>query len=72
MLLMTFVEISSSTASIVVLPQQHLPFPDHQDGYLLFTTENALPGNAPLPFKPGFGLQNLEKRLTCSMATGLS
>lgn len=35
-----------------------------QDGHLLFTTENALPANAPVPAKPGFGLQNLEKRLT--------
>ena len=34
-----------------------------QDGHLLFTTENALPENAPVPTKPGFGLQNLEKRL---------
>jgi LytS/YehU family sensor histidine kinase len=35
-----------------------------QDGHLLFTTENALPENAPVPTKPGFGLQNLERRLT--------
>ena len=35
-----------------------------QDGHLVFTTENALPANAPVPAKPGFGLQNLEKRLT--------
>lgn len=34
-----------------------------QDGHLLFTTENALPENAPAPTKPGFGLQNLERRL---------
>jgi len=34
-----------------------------QDGHLLFTTENALPENAPTPIKPGFGLQNLERRL---------
>jgi hypothetical protein len=35
-----------------------------QDGHLLFTTENALPPNAPAASKPGFGLQNLQKRLT--------
>jgi hypothetical protein len=37
---------------------------EQQDGHLLFTTENALPENAPPPSKRGFGLQNLEKRLT--------
>jgi len=35
-----------------------------EDGHLYFTTENALPTNSPAPVKPGFGLQNLEKRLT--------
>ena len=35
-----------------------------QDGQLLFTTENALPGITPMQTSPGFGLQNLEKRLT--------
>ena len=35
-----------------------------QDGHLLFNTMNALPANAPAAAKPGFGLQNLEKRLT--------
>jgi sensor histidine kinase YesM len=64
MLLMTFVEnlfkhgIDRSAAgnSICLSLVQ-------QDGHLLFTTENALPENAPAPTKPGFGLQNLEKRL---------
>jgi sensor histidine kinase YesM len=37
---------------------------EQQDGHLLFTTENVLPDNAPVPAKRGFGLQNLEKRLT--------
>lgn len=35
-----------------------------QDGWLLFTTENAIPENPPATPKPGFGLRNLEKRLT--------
>ena len=35
-----------------------------QDGWLLFTTENALPADPPQTTKPGFGLRNLEKRLT--------
>jgi len=65
MLLMTFVEnlfkhgIDRSAAgnSISLSLTQ-------EDGHLLFTTENALPANAPTPTKQGFGLQNLEKRLT--------
>jgi sensor histidine kinase YesM len=35
-----------------------------EDGSLLFTTENALPRNPQTASKPGFGLRNLEKRLT--------
>lgn len=35
-----------------------------QDGSLLFTTENAIPKDPPSTSKPGFGLRNLEKRLT--------
>jgi hypothetical protein len=35
-----------------------------QDGTLLFTTENALPLEPGAPSKQGFGLRNLEKRLT--------
>ena len=35
-----------------------------QDGWLLFTTENLVPMDAPATPKPGSGLRNLEKRLT--------
>ena len=35
-----------------------------QDGWLLFTTENALPTDPISTSKPSFGLRNLEKRLT--------
>ncbi|HEV9036014.1 MAG TPA: hypothetical protein VGQ51_05320, partial [Puia sp.] len=35
-----------------------------QDGWLLFATENAIPAEPPAASKPGFGLRNLEKRLT--------
>lgn len=35
-----------------------------QDGSLLFTTENTLPRDTPPATTPGFGLRNLEKRLT--------
>ncbi|HEY4107607.1 sensor histidine kinase [Puia sp.] len=65
MLLMTFVEnlfkhgIDRSAAGNTICLSLI-----QEDGHLLFTTENALPGNAPAPTKPGFGLQNLEKRLT--------
>jgi hypothetical protein len=65
MLLMTFVENlfkhgidRSATGNAICLSLTQ------QDGHLLFTTENALPDNAPTQSKPGFGLQNLEKRLT--------
>ncbi|WP_188929259.1 sensor histidine kinase [Puia dinghuensis] len=65
MLLMTFVENlfkhgidRSATGNSI-----HLSLAQ-QDGHLIFTTENALPENAPAPNKRGFGLQNLEKRLT--------
>jgi hypothetical protein len=34
-----------------------------QDGFLLFTTENPLPADAPKTSLQGFGLKNLEKRL---------
>ena len=65
MLLMTFVEnlfkhgIDRSAAgnSICLSLTQ-------EDGHLLFATENALPANTPAQAKRGFGLQNLEKRLT--------
>lgn len=65
MLLMTFVEnlfkhgIDRSAAGNCVRLSL-----TQEDGHLLFTTENALPANAPTPSKPGFGLRNLEKRLT--------
>ena len=35
-----------------------------QEGFLLFRTENALPKNPPFFGKEGFGLKNLQKRLT--------
>lgn len=65
MLLMTFVEnlfkhgIDRSAAGNIICLSL-----TQEDGHLLFTTDNALPENAPTPSKPGFGLQNLEKRLT--------
>jgi len=34
------------------------------DGFLLFRTDNALPKNPPFFGKEGFGLKNLQKRLT--------
>ncbi len=34
-----------------------------QDGFLLFSAENALPEDGPAPSHQGFGLKNLEKRL---------
>ena len=66
MLLMTFVENlfkhgidRSATGNSI-----HLSL-IQQDSHLLFTTENALPETVTsVPAKPGFGLQNLEKRLT--------
>jgi sensor histidine kinase YesM len=65
MLLMTFVENlfkhgidRSATGNTICLSLVQ------QDGHLLFSTENALPENAPTPGKPGFGLQNLQKRLS--------
>jgi hypothetical protein len=65
MLLMTFVENLFKHGIDRGAPGNHISLSlIQQDDALLFTTENALPANPLASSKPGFGLRNLEKRLT--------
>ena len=65
MLLMTFVENIFKHGIDRGVPGNKICLSlQQQDNYLLFRTENTLPRNPPFFGKEGFGLKNLQKRLT--------
>jgi len=64
MLLMTFVENIFKHGIDRSATDNSFTLSLRQDGnFLVFTTSNNLPAEAPPSAQPGFGLQNLEKRL---------
>src|SRR6185312_9181845 len=73
MLLMTFVENLFKHGIDRGAQGNHISLSlIQQDGSLLFTTENALPTDHPASTKAGFGLRNLEKRLTLLYGDGFT